>query len=67
MIALAMIPVAAKVARGLRQNYESPYGLMPTMAANIKLHAFTGLLLFAGYLIAIVAGHLWSHPLVFLR
>ena len=67
VIALATIPVAAKVARGVRQNYESPYGLMPTMAANIKLHALTGLLLFAGYLVAIVAGHLMSHPPVFLR
>ena len=67
VIALATIPVAAKVARGVRQNYESPYGLMPTMAANIKLHALTGLLLFAGYLVVIVAGHLMSHPPVFLR
>jgi hypothetical protein len=40
---------------------------MPAMAANIKLHAFTGLLLIAGYVVAIVAGHLMDHPPVFLR
>ena len=53
--------------RGLRQSYEDPYALMPAMATNIKLHAFTGLLLFAGYLIAVVAGHLMAHPPLILR
>ena len=56
-----------KAARGIRANYENPYALMPAMADNIKLHAFTGLLLFVGYLVAIVAGHLLSNPPVFLR
>jgi 1,4-dihydroxy-2-naphthoate octaprenyltransferase len=67
LLALATIPLAVKVSRGLRANYESPYALMPTMAANIKLHAFTGGLLFVGYLVAIVAGHLVDHPPIFLR
>jgi 1,4-dihydroxy-2-naphthoate octaprenyltransferase len=67
LIALATIPLAAKVARGLRANYDNPYALMPAMAANIKLHALTGLLLFAGYLVAIVGGHLMDHPPVYLR
>jgi hypothetical protein len=40
---------------------------MGDMATNIKLHAFAGLLLIAGYVIAIVAGHLWHPPPVFLR
>jgi 1,4-dihydroxy-2-naphthoate polyprenyltransferase len=67
LIALATIPLGVNVTRGLRTSYEDPYALMPTMAANIKLHAFTGLLLFGGYLIAIVAGHLMDHPPLFLR
>jgi 1,4-dihydroxy-2-naphthoate polyprenyltransferase len=52
VIALATILLAVKVTRGIRLNYEDPYALMPTMAANIKLHLYTGLLLLAGYLIA---------------
>jgi 1,4-dihydroxy-2-naphthoate octaprenyltransferase len=52
VIALATIPLAVKVTRGIRLNYEDPYALMPTMAANIKLHLYTGLLLLAGYVIA---------------
>jgi hypothetical protein len=31
---------------------------MADMGTNIKLHAFTGLLLVAAYLVAIVAGHI---------
>ena len=53
IIALATIPLAVRVTRGIRDSYDDPYALMPTMAANIKLHLYTGLLLFAGYLIAI--------------
>jgi 1,4-dihydroxy-2-naphthoate octaprenyltransferase len=53
LVAQATIPLAVKVVRGIRLNYEDPYALMPTMAANIKLHLYTGLLLFAGYLVAI--------------
>jgi 1,4-dihydroxy-2-naphthoate octaprenyltransferase len=67
LIAVATIPLALRVIRGLRANYESPYTLMADMAANIKLHAFTGMLLVAGYVVAIVAGHLWHPPPVLLR
>jgi 1,4-dihydroxy-2-naphthoate octaprenyltransferase len=52
LIALATIPLAVRVARELRQSYESPYALMPTMAANIKLHLYTGLLLLVAYIVA---------------
>lgn len=55
LIALATIPLAVRTVRGLRDSYEDPYGLMPTMATNIQLHLFTGLLLFLGYLAAIAA------------
>jgi 1,4-dihydroxy-2-naphthoate octaprenyltransferase len=67
LIALGTIPLAVRVARGLRADYQNPYALIPAMAANIKLHALTGVLLFAGYLAAIVAGHLMDHPPVYLR
>jgi 1,4-dihydroxy-2-naphthoate polyprenyltransferase len=53
LVALATIPLAVRVTRGIRDNYDDPYALMPTMAANIKLHLYTGLLLLAGYLAAI--------------
>jgi 1,4-dihydroxy-2-naphthoate octaprenyltransferase len=52
LIALATIPLAVRVARGIRESYEDPYALMPTMAANIKLHLYTGLLLLGGYIVA---------------
>jgi 1,4-dihydroxy-2-naphthoate octaprenyltransferase len=53
VIALATIPLAVRVTRGIRESYENPYALMPSMASNIKLHLYTGLLLLAGYLVAI--------------
>jgi 1,4-dihydroxy-2-naphthoate octaprenyltransferase len=52
VLALGTIPLAMRVTRGLRDSYDDPYALMPTMATNIKLHLYTGLLLFAGYLLA---------------
>ena len=67
LIALATIPLAIRVFKGLGANYDSPYALMGDMATNIKLHAFTGMLLILGYVVAIVAGHIWDTPPVFLR
>jgi 2-carboxy-1,4-naphthoquinone phytyltransferase len=58
LLALATIPLALRVARGLRAHYDSPYELMPSMGTNIQLHLFTGLLLFLGYLAAIAAHRL---------
>jgi 1,4-dihydroxy-2-naphthoate polyprenyltransferase len=58
LLALATIPLAVRVARGLRAHYDSPYELMPSMGTNIQLHLFTGLLLFLGYLVAIAAHRL---------
>jgi 1,4-dihydroxy-2-naphthoate octaprenyltransferase len=56
LIALATIPLAVRVTRALRRDYDDPYALMfSAMGSNIKLHLFTGLLLFAGYLVAIWA------------
>lgn len=59
IIALATIPMAVKVSRALRRDYDDPYALMfSAMGPNIKVHLYTGLLLFAGYLIAIAADRL---------
>ncbi|HEX6263142.1 MAG TPA: prenyltransferase, partial [Actinomycetota bacterium] len=55
ILALATIPLAVKVARGLWEHYDSPYTLMGVMGVNIQLHALTGGLLILGYLIAIWA------------
>jgi 1,4-dihydroxy-2-naphthoate polyprenyltransferase len=55
LVALGTVPLAVRVWRGLRAHYDSPYALMPTMQSNILLHFLTGLLLIAGYLIAVVS------------
>ncbi len=67
IIALATIPLAIKVTKAMREHYDDPYALMPHMGTNIKLHAFTGTLLFAGYLIAIAADRLMENVPIFLR
>jgi 1,4-dihydroxy-2-naphthoate octaprenyltransferase len=54
LIALATIPLALKVHKGLASHYEHPYELMAAMGTNIMVHLFTGLLLSAGYLIDII-------------
>ena len=53
LLALAAAPLGWRVWRGLRAHYGQPYALMPVMQANIGLHLFTGLLLVAGYTIAV--------------
>jgi hypothetical protein len=67
ILALATIPVFRKALSGVKEHYDNPYELMPYLGTNIQLHLFTGLLLFAGYLIAILAGNLMSNPPAFLR
>ena len=66
IIALATIPLAMQCARQLGKYYDQPYALMPAMQANIRLHLFTGLLLLAGYLVAIIAGAVMEDPPFFL-
>ncbi|MDX6512784.1 MAG: 1,4-dihydroxy-2-naphthoate polyprenyltransferase, partial [Gaiellaceae bacterium] len=66
IVALAALPLAFPVRRALRSSYESPYALMPAMAKNIQLHLVTGLLLVAGYAIAIVAEKTIDSPPSFL-
>ena len=55
LLALATVPLAWRVWKGLRAHYGNPYALMPTMQSNILLHLLTGLLLVIGYVIAVVS------------
>ena len=66
IIALAAAPLALPVYRALRDFYDQPYALMPAMAKNIQLHLATGVLLIAGYVIAIVADAAMDNPPFFL-
>ncbi|MDQ4006064.1 MAG: prenyltransferase, partial [Actinomycetota bacterium] len=67
IIALATIPIALRVTRAMRRDYDDPYALMfSAMGKNIQLHLFTGMLLFVGYLVAIGADRLLDSPPSFL-
>ena len=59
--------MAARVAGALDRSYDSPYELMAHLGTNVQLHLYTGLLLLAGYAVAIVVGHLAPHASVWLR
>jgi 1,4-dihydroxy-2-naphthoate octaprenyltransferase len=61
ILALLAVPLALKVRRGLVENYEDPYALMPSLGVGVNLHLFTGLLLIAGYVVSIVAAHNMGH------
>ena len=67
IIALVTIPMALKVYRGLRAHYDSPYELMASLGVGVNLHMFTGMLLIAGYIVAIIAAHTMHPPPFFLR
>jgi 1,4-dihydroxy-2-naphthoate octaprenyltransferase len=54
LLGLLTAPIGLQVYKGLKDYYESPYELMNAMGKNIMLHFATGLLLIAGYVIAIV-------------
>lgn len=54
LVALLTTPMAFKIHKELGGRYGSPYELMATMQTNIGLHLFTGLLLLAGYIVAII-------------
>jgi 1,4-dihydroxy-2-naphthoate octaprenyltransferase len=58
LAALLGVPLALRVRQGLEQFYESPYGLMSVMAANVRLHMVVGALLLAAYLLVIVVSAL---------
>ncbi len=53
LLGLLTIPLALQVYRALGPNYNNPYVLMGAMGKNIGLHLTTGLLLIAGYTLAL--------------
>jgi len=55
LLALLAAPLVWQVYGGIRRYYAQPYALMPVMGTNIKVHLYVGLLLLAGYGVAIVA------------
>ena len=52
---LLAVPLARRVHGGLVLFYDNPYALMASMGTNIQLHMAVGVLLVAGYLVAIAA------------
>lgn len=56
LLMLLTIPLALEVSRGLRPNYDNPYGLMSVMGVNVQLHLRAGVLLLVGYAIVLVLG-----------
>ena len=54
LLMLLTVPLALQVERGLRPNYDNPYGLMAVMGTNIKLHLYAGLLLVAAYAVVLL-------------
>jgi 1,4-dihydroxy-2-naphthoate octaprenyltransferase len=55
LIALLALPLALEVYRGITTKYDDPYELMPAMGKGVQLHLVAGLLLFVGYIVAVVA------------
>ena len=51
LLALLPLPLAYQAVQGLRQHYDQTPRLIPAMAATIKLHLATGVLLSASYLV----------------
>jgi len=67
LLVLLTIPLAVRVSRGLEPNYDNPYGLMAVMGVNVKLHLYAGLLLLAGYVVALAAGAVAPSLSLFVR
>lgn len=58
LAALAAVPMALRIHRGIGVHYDSPYTLMAVMGQNVNLNLVVGGLLLAGYVAAIVIGAL---------
>lgn len=54
LIALAAVPIALRVHRGIKVNYDSPYTLMAVMGTNVNLNLVVGGLLLLAYVVTIV-------------
>jgi 1,4-dihydroxy-2-naphthoate octaprenyltransferase len=62
IIALLTLPLVFTIYDGIRAYYNKPYDLMATMGKNVQLHLLTGLLLFTGYIVAVVADKVMESP-----
>ncbi|MEX1254146.1 MAG: prenyltransferase [Dehalococcoidia bacterium] len=62
LIALLALPLAIEVYRGISRDYNAPYDLMSTMGKNVQLHLLAGLLLFAGYMVSVIAERVAESP-----
>lgn len=62
LVALLGLPLVFEIYRGIRSEYSSPYTLMGVMGKNVQLHLLVGVLLFAGYIAAIIAGAAIDSP-----
>ncbi len=67
LLALVALPLVRQVYGGLKQMYDSPYGLMSVMAVNIRLHLIVGGLLLLAYLAVIVMSAVAPGTPLFLR
>jgi 1,4-dihydroxy-2-naphthoate octaprenyltransferase len=67
LLMLLTLPLALQVERGLRPNYDNPYGLMAVMGVNIKLHLYAGLALLGAYTLVPILGALAPGVPLFLR
>lgn len=54
ILAVATLPLAVRAAYDLAKNYRFPYRLVSANATTVSLHALTGLLFTAGYVVAAV-------------
>jgi 1,4-dihydroxy-2-naphthoate octaprenyltransferase len=58
LLALAALPLAFRVHRGIGANYSSPYALMGFMGTNVNMHLLAGVGLLIGYAVAIAVAQL---------
>ncbi len=52
LIALLTVPLAFRERRLISGNLGNPYGLMPAMSSNIRIFAYTAILMLLGYVIS---------------
>lgn len=67
LIALLPLPLIARVRDGLTTYFDQPYGLMSIMAVNIRVHMYVGGLLFAAYVLVLVAAALLPGVPLYIR
>jgi len=54
LLGLLTVPMAWRAFQGLRRHHAYPYRLIPANATTVFAHLFTGLLMFVGYVVAVL-------------